>query len=81
MNAPCLASIESSSTLSVIFNYLAIGLTLFLTIYSAMNSSAVTAMTSEEKPPLFCCCYAWEFDKMDQINMKGQDVVEDDYER
>jgi len=46
-----------------------------------MNSSAVTTTDDEEKPPLFCCCYSWEFPTMDAVDMKGQDVIEDDYER
>lgn len=81
INEPCAATSESSTLLSVIFNYVAIGLTLFLTIYSAMNSSSVTTSSDKEKPPLFCCCYSWEFPKLDAMDMQGQDVVEDDYER
>ena len=46
-----------------------------------MNSSSVTTSSDKEKPPLFCCCYSWEFPKLDAMDMQGQDVVEDDYER
>jgi len=81
INSPCSASANTSTILSVVFNYVAIALTLFLTIYSAMTSTAITTKDDDEKPPLFCCCYSWEFPEMDAMDVRGQDVIEDDYER
>ena len=46
-----------------------------------MNSSGVTANADAEKPPMFCCCYSWDYDTLKGADMQGQDVIEDDYDR
>jgi len=62
-------------------NYAIIGLTLFLIIKSAMSSAGTKEEKFEEKPPMFCCCYSWELPTMEipEMDLKGQDVIEDDY--
>jgi len=81
INAPCQAAQTSNSVFSLVFNYFAIGLTLFLTIYSATSSSSMTANSGGEIPPLFCFCYEWEVPEVAAKDVKGQDVIEDDYPR
>ena len=68
-------------SISTVLNYFSIGLALFLIIYDAMGTAENTKDDDEEKPPMFCCCYSWEVPKMEmpQMDLKGQDVIEDDY--
>ena len=69
INAPCnLGQSPQLTKIQTAANAFAIALSLFLTIYSAFNSSMITAKQRkpEDDLPLFCCCLNFKLDLPDK---------------